>query len=142
MDLHFSTARPQQDVGRFFLKSCWKTDTSAGLTHIDRSILAAVVLYLMLVKSTLPGQNVREPGKRKELPVVALPPELDRVLVTMSAIGTRKMQCLSPLYVRRMGSRCKTIDRRYVVARPSSQPERAKEAIHCGYARSRLPRAT
>lgn len=44
------------------------------------SILAVVVLGLVLVTGPLPAQNALEPVSGSELPDVALPPELDRVL--------------------------------------------------------------
>lgn len=47
---------------------------------MGRLILAAVVFALMLATGPVLGQNAPEPSTLKELPSVALPPELDRVL--------------------------------------------------------------
>lgn len=47
---------------------------------MSRSILAVVVFGFMLVTGPLLGQNVPEPATSTELPDVALPPELDRVI--------------------------------------------------------------
>ncbi|MGH8214473.1 MAG: YybH family protein [Rhodanobacteraceae bacterium] len=47
---------------------------------MNHSILAVVALGVMLVAGPLPAQNTSKPATGKELPGVALPPQLDRVL--------------------------------------------------------------
>jgi len=47
---------------------------------MSRLMFAVVVFALMLVTGPLLGQNALEPNTVKELPSVALPPELDRVI--------------------------------------------------------------
>ena len=47
---------------------------------MSHSILAFVVLGLVLVAGPLPAQNASKPATGPELPDVALPPQLDRVL--------------------------------------------------------------
>lgn len=47
---------------------------------MSRLMPAVVVFALMLVTGPLLGQNAPEPNAVKELPNVALPPELDRVI--------------------------------------------------------------
>jgi len=47
---------------------------------MSHSVLAVVALGLMLVTNPLPAQNASQPAVDTELPDVALPPQLDRVL--------------------------------------------------------------
>lgn len=47
---------------------------------MSHSILAVIALGLMLIAGPLPAQNASKSGTGTELPDVALPPELDRVL--------------------------------------------------------------
>lgn len=47
---------------------------------MSRPFCAIVALGLMLVAGPVLGQNTSEPAKPTELPDVALPPQLDRVL--------------------------------------------------------------
>ena len=47
---------------------------------MSHSILAFVALGLMLVAGPLPARNASKPATGSELPDVALPPQLDRVL--------------------------------------------------------------
>jgi ketosteroid isomerase-like protein len=57
-----------------------RPDTSIGLRHMSRSIFTVAVLGLMLAVGPLLAQKHPPQAMSTELPEIALPPDLDRVL--------------------------------------------------------------